>query len=98
MRYISNTDTTDNKMAEKWIVVLFHFTDLFIGGGLLYTFLANIGEWQAGISLGILIMFAILRGASLVEDINLKKEARRAKKIENDQLEWEYKQKRLPKN
>jgi hypothetical protein len=89
--------TIYNPMGEKALITFMHFADLIIGGGLLYTFLANIGDWQAGISLGILIMFAILRGASLLEDINNKREQRRAKKIENDHIEWENGEKRKPK-
>ncbi len=87
-------------MGERAVIAFFHFTDVLISGGLLWGFISTIGEWQAGIYLGVFIMFAILRGASLIEDISTKREIRRAKKIENDQLEWEYKQKRinLPKN
>lgn len=95
MRY-SNRYIPVNPMAEKALIFAQHFIDLMIGGGLLYTFLSSIGDWQAGISLGILIMFAILRGASLIEDIQTKKEARRKAKIENDQTEWKYTQERKP--
>lgn len=84
-------------MGEKALVIFMHFTDLLIGGGLLGGFIVSIGDWQAGIYLGVFIMFAILRGASLLEDIHLKREKRRREKIENDHAEWENRQKRKTK-
>lgn len=93
MRYSDDVYTTQTPMAEKAMIFLAHFVDLFIGGGLLYTFLTTIGDWQAGISLGILIMFAVLRGASLLEDISTKRENRRQKKIENDERQYDLNQK-----
>lgn len=89
MRYSDDVYTTKTPMAEKALILLAHFVDLFIGGGLLFTFINTFGDWQAGVSLGILIMFAILRGASLLEDINSKKEDRRQKKIQNDEREFD---------
>lgn len=83
-----------NVMAEKALIYLLHFLDLFITGGLAYGFLSNIGEMQSFIYLGILIMFAGFRGALMLEDIRIKREARRRHKIDNDQAEWENGQKR----
>lgn len=82
-------------MGEKAIITLMHFTDITILGGLFYTFLATIGDWQAGISLGIFIMFAILRGASLLEDISNKREDRRKKEIENKEREFDLEVKKF---
>jgi hypothetical protein len=84
-------------VGEKAMITFMHFTDFSILGGLLYGFIASVGDWQAGIYLGVFIMFAILRGASLLEDINSKREQRRAKKIDNDQHEWENNEKRKSK-
>ena len=76
-------------MGEKALITFMHFTDITILGGLFYTFLSSIGDWQAGISLGIFIMFAILRGVSLLEDISNKREDRRKKEIENKEREFD---------
>lgn len=91
-------NTIHYPMGERALIAFMHFTDVLISGGLLWGFISTLGDWQAGIYLGIFIMFAILRGASLIEDINAKREVRRAKKIENDQQEWENGEKRKPKN
>lgn len=81
-------------MGEKMTLAVLHFVDMFIFGGWLYTFMSTFGDWQSVISVSILIMFSVLRGASLFEDIQNKKEVRRKQKIENDHIEWENKVKR----
>lgn len=100
----SNTfsHTTQKKVPEVKIIFL-HLFDIIVGGGLLGFTILNIDDWQAAISLSILVMFAGLRGVSMLEDIKTKREtretlreARRKAKIENDHQEWELHQKRNP--